>query len=125
MKLIIAGGRDFNNTSLLDDAVCKVAAECYENNIYRLRDPGSEIVSGEARGADTLGEAWAEEYGVPVKKFPANWNKYGKRAGHVRNELMGNYADELIAFWDGESKGTKDMIDIMIRLKKPVTIVSY
>lgn len=72
------------------------------------------------RGADTLGERFAKENGYPIKYFPADWNKYGKAAGVIRNEEMAKYAAEyededdegiLVAFWDGKSRGTKNMID--------------
>jgi hypothetical protein len=71
-----------------------------------------EVVSGCARGADQLGERWADERGYPVKRFPADWHKHGKRAGYLRNEEMAGYATHLVAFWDGRSRGTKHMIDL-------------
>ena len=79
-----------------------------------------EIICGMCRGADTLGERFAKENGYPIKYFPADWNKYGKAAGVIRNEEMAKYAAEyededdegiLVAFWDGKSRGTKNMID--------------
>jgi hypothetical protein len=69
-----------------------------------------EVVSGCQRGADTLGEDYAKERGYPIKPFPPYWNKYGKKAGAIRNGQMAKYADALIAFWDGESTGTGNMI---------------
>lgn len=99
MKTIIAGGRDITNYSLVEHAVCQSGFDI------------SEVVSGCARGADTLGEKYAIKNDIVLKKFPANWNGLGKKAGHVRNCQMGDYADALIALWDGESKGTKHMID--------------
>ena len=71
-----------------------------------------EIISGGASGVDSIAEYFAKQFNYAFKKFPANWNKYGKRAGYLRNVEMGNYADALIAIWDGKSKGTKHMIDI-------------
>lgn len=75
-----------------------------------------EIISGTANGADKLGERFAKEYNLKIKRFPANWDLYGKSAGYKRNEQMALYAKEdngiLIAFWNGKSKGTKHMIDI-------------
>lgn len=71
----------------------------------------TEVVSGGAKGVDTLGETWAIKNGVSIKRFPAEWEKYGISAGHIRNRKMGDYADALIAIWDGNSKGTKGMID--------------
>lgn len=70
----------------------------------------TEVVSGGAKGVDSLGEVWAHSMGVPVKVFPADWDKHGKKAGFVRNAEMAEYADALIAVWDGQSRGTYDMI---------------
>lgn len=72
-----------------------------------------EAVSGGARGVDHYGEVWAKMRGFSVKVFPAHWDKYGAAAGMIRNREMGDYADYLIAFWDGRSAGTKAMIDYM------------
>ena len=72
----------------------------------------TEVVSGTAKGVDSLGEDYAESRGLPVKKFPADRDHLGKGAGYRRNEQMAEYADQLIAIWDGKSLGTKHMIDI-------------
>lgn len=109
MKTIIAGSRSFNNYERLKE-VCTA---------YSI----SEVVSGTARGADQLGERYAEEEGIPVKRFPADWAKYGKRAGYLRNEEMAAYAEQLIAFWDGESRGTKHMIDLAERYGLKVKVL--
>jgi len=100
----------------------------------------TEVVSGGARGVDKLGEKWAKEHGIPVKVFKAEWNKlnvpgavidvrpgdaegyYNSRAGLQRNEDMGNYADALIALWDGHSTGTLHMINYMKKLGKKVYV---
>jgi len=113
MKIIIAGGRNFDNYELL------------KNTCNNLKEKITEIVSGKARGADSLGERWASENNVPVKLFPANWELYGKRAGYLRNTEMSNYAEGLIAFWDGESKGTKHMIDTANSKGLEVHIIRY
>ena len=99
MKVIIAGGRDVTNYAYVEAAA--------KESGFSI----SEVVSGCARGADTLGEMWAKDNSIPIKKFPADWNSLGKKAGHVRNCQMGDYADALIALWDGQSRGTKHMID--------------
>ena len=65
-----------------------------------------------ARGVDFLGGLWAHNRGIPVAEFPADWDKYGKRAGYLRNEEMARNAEALIAIWNGKSPGTKHMIDI-------------
>ena len=116
MKLIIAGSRAFNNYE-------KLCAEC--DNI--LQDQNNiEIVSGAYyRGADKLGEQYAKERGFKITRFPANWNKYGKAAGPKRNQQMANYADALIAFWDGKSRGTENMIDLAEQLGLKLIINCY
>jgi len=115
MKVIIAGGRDFKDYNRLKEVCDKILSN--QNDI--------EIVSGTAGGADTLGERYAQEKGYEVKKFPAKWDEYGKKAGYLRNQEMGDYADGLIAFWDGQSKGTKHMIDIANKKGLKVRVISY
>ena len=83
------------------------------------------IVSGGARGADSLGEKYSDEEGFDLEVYPAQWDKYGKRAGFRRNEQMAEVADALIAFWDGKSHGTKHMIDIMNNKNLEVRVVKY
>ena len=115
MKVIIAGGRTFNDYDLL----------CQHCDIVVSLQTEIEIVSGTANGADKLGEKYASERAYPVKQFPAEWSKYGKSAGLKRNEQMAKYADTLIAFWDGKSKGTKHMIDLAKHHGLKVTVVSF
>ena len=112
MKVIIAGGRNFNNYVVLKD-FCDTCLKWF--NV-------SEIVSGGAAGADKLGEQYAKENKYPVKIFKAQWDEYGKGAGPIRNHIMADYADTLIAFWDGKSKGTKNMIDEAKKQKLQVFI---
>ena len=111
MKVIIAGGRDFDSYELLDKTMKEV------NNV-------TEVVCGRAKGADTLGEKWAKQHNIPVTYFPALWN-LGRDAGIKRNHQMGDYADYLVAFWDGQSRGTKDMIEYMKKIGKNGTVVTY
>lgn len=70
----------------------------------------TEVVSGGCRGADMVGEKWGRSNGIPIKRFPPDWNMHGKAAGPLRNSEMAAYADQCIAVWDGESRGTGDMI---------------
>lgn len=100
-KVIIAGSRTFT-----DYAFLKKSCEHLLQNKERI-----EIVSGGARGTDKLGERFAKEKEYGLKVFNADWNTFGKSAGVRRNKEMANYANALIAFWDGKSKGTKHMID--------------
>ena len=82
-----------------------------------------EVVSGRAMGADMLGEIYADENNHSIKHFPAEWDKHGKGAGFIRNGEMAKYANLLIAFWDGESKGTKHMIETAKRLEIKTHII--
>lgn len=112
MKVIIAGSRTIQDDTLkiIDDAV--------KESTFNIET----LVCGMARGVDMMGFNWAKNNKISIKEFPADWNKYGKKAGYLRNVEMGNYADCLIAIWDGESKGTKTMIEIMKNLNKPFFI---
>lgn len=100
-KVIIAGSRSFNNYEMLKAKCSALLANRQE----------IVIVSGCAQGADRLGEQYAKEMGYPVERHPANWDKYGKSAGFRRNEEMAKCSEALIAFWDGQSRGTKHMIE--------------
>ena len=100
--MIVAGTRSFADYSLLRQYV--------DFMLSRIED-SIEIVSGHARGADAMGERYAEEHGYVIKLFPADWKRYGKRAGVIRNAEMAEYADALIAFWDGKSRGTHNMVE--------------
>jgi len=113
VKLIIAGSRT-------------IPPSCYPLIARSIRKPRivSEVVSGEARGADRLGELWAKRNGVPVAHFPALWERYGRFAGKMRNIQMADYADCLLAIWDGKSPGTAHMIAEMKRRGKPVKVVT-
>lgn len=115
-RVIIAGGRDFNDYQLLrktlDNLLCNITEEI-------------TVVCGQARGADTLGERYAKERGYSIAYFPADWKKYGKRAGYLRNEQMAQNADALVAFWDGQSRGTGHMIDLARRYGLKVRIKRY
>ena len=113
MKVIIAGTRTFNNYQLL----------C--NTIKELNINIDEIVCGGAKGADALGAKYAKENNIPIKYFLADWDKYGKGAGPIRNHQMGDYADYLIAFWNKKSKGTLDMINYMQQIGKHGKIIYY
>ena len=115
MKIIIAGGRYFNDY----EALCKVC----DHMLSKQSD--IEIVSGTANGADKLGERYAKDRGYKIKQFPANWNLYHKSAGYLRNKEMAEYADSLIAFWDKSSKGTKHMIDLARKYELKVKVHNY
>jgi len=113
MKVIIAGSRTITNYTLIAQAI--------KLSNFQI----SEIVSGTARGVDRLGERYAKEHKIPIKQFPADWDKWGKQAGYIRNQAMARYADALIAIWDGSSKGTKHMVKEMRLSSKPIFLVVY
>jgi hypothetical protein len=102
LKIIIAGSRNFNNEKLLFQKCGSIIS----------KNPVTEIISGNSKGADLLGEKFAIANSLSVTKFIPNWQLYGKGAGEKRNIEMAKHANGLIAFWDGKSKGTKNMIEI-------------
>lgn len=112
MKVIIAGCRDFTDYQ-------KLKQFC-DYTLTGIKD--IEIVSGTQRGADKLGERYAEENNYPIERFYPDWNLYGNSAGPRRNTQMADYADILIAFWDGKSRGTQDMINKAYK-KKLIVII--
>ena len=117
-KVIIAGSRGFSNYKLLKE-------KCNEYLREKRKEYNIIIISGGARGADFYGEKYAQDEGFSLEVFPANWNKFGKSAGFIRNEQMAEVADALIAFWDGKSNGTKHMIEVMENKKLLVRVVNY
>lgn len=106
MRTIIAGSREGPRAEHLTAALDAAALGGWEPSV---------VLSGTARGADTLGEQWAAAHGVPIERFPADWTTHGKAAGYKRNAQMAANADALIALWDGRSRGTKHMIDLATR----------
>lgn len=127
LRMIIAGGRDFTDYAMLKENVKRVLLDFVRTHpCNRIK-----IISGHANGADKLGERFSEEFGLEVIKLPANWDKYGKQAGILRNIDMAKYAVNnnnfgvLVAFWDGTSKGTKHMIDCAKTHGLEVHVISY
>lgn len=118
-RVIIAGGREFNDYQLLREKCDKILADTSKTSQI-------VIVSGTARGADRLGERYARERGYQIVRYPANWDRDGNSAGPIRNAKMAENADALIAFWDGESRGTYNMIDTAIRREDMlIRVVNY
>ena len=113
MKIAIIGSRDFNDYGLLTET------------LEHLKSNVTQVISGAARGADSLGEQWAKENQIDTLISPANWTLYGKRAGFVRNEDIIKNCDFCIAFWDGKSKGTNHMIDLAKRYELKITVVIF
>lgn len=118
-RVIVCGGRDFSDKKLCFESLDRILTE-YDD---------VEIVSGHARGADLLGEEYAAKKGLACRVFPADWNKWGKAAGPIRNREMLIYAEAevpvIVAFWDGRSLGTKNMIKQAENAGAEVHIVRY
>ena len=113
VNVIVAGGRDFENYNLIESELDKLFGD----------NQDVTVISGKALGADTLGEQYATSKGFKIDEYPANWKKYGKRAGMVRNKQMADNANMLVAFWDGKSKGTGNMIKEARKKKLKVKVV--
>lgn len=123
-KLIISGSRSLYDIGLIKKAIAYAHID--------IKDI-SEVVHGNAMGIDKGAGLWAKEHNIPIKVFPANWGditvenavigqnsfgKYNKLAGLNRNEKMAEYADKLLAIWDGQSRGTQHLIEFVKSLGK-------
>ena len=106
LSVIVAGSRSILDC-LSPAGQRRIVAEAIDESGF----PVAEVVSGTARGVDQLGEDWADEHGIPVERFPADWDTHGRSAGPIRNEEMAEYADALVAIHVNDSRGTADMID--------------
>lgn len=98
VRTIIAGTRTITDYPVIEQAVVRSGIAI------------TEVVCGGAKGVDSLGEHYAEEHGIPVKHFLPDWSKYGRAAGHRRNQAMAQYAEGLILVWDGKSRGSANML---------------
>lgn len=114
-KVAIVGSRDFDDYEMLCDYMDYANAE----------GTVTEVLCGCAKGADTLGERWALERGIKVTRFKPDWEKFGKGAGFLRNQEMADEANAVVAFWDGESRGTKHMIEYSKKIGKQVRVRNY
>lgn len=114
-RVIVAGGRDFADRELMRDSMNTLWGE-----IGRYT-----VVSGGARGADSLGEEIASAAHIHIDLFPADWDRFGRSAGYRRNEQMALHSTHLLAFWDGKSRGTGHMIDLAHKHGLTVKIVRY
>lgn len=113
MRTIVAGSR----------TICDY--EFIKNKLDKCPWKITTVLSGTARGVDKLGEQWARENKIPIHRYPAEWDIYGKGAGFRRNMEMAAEADALVAVWDGESSGTKHIINECIRNRLNVLILIY
>lgn len=116
MKIAVVGGRDFNDYELLKSEMMKFINE--NNNIQGL-------VSGGAKGADSLAERLAAEFNIPMQLFKPDYKRYGRAATIVRNAEIVENSDVIFAFWNGKSKGTHDTIKKAQKAEKIIIIVNY
>ena len=115
--VIIAGSRSFNDYDLMKRKMDYYLSNTELHNV--------EIVSGTANGADKMGERYALESNIKLTKMPADWDKFGKSAGYIRNSAMAEYSTHCVVFWDGVSKGTKHMIDLAKKSNLTLRVVKY
>lgn len=116
-RIIIAGGRDFTDRALVEKCLIEACQDLDPEQVT--------IVSGGAKGADAIGESLAREFITNLCIYPANWDRYDKAAGHRRNAIMAKNADQLLAFWDGKSRGTAGMIAVATKVGIKVTTIRY
>ena len=114
MRIVIAGCREYTD---FEEASVFILS-C----LVRLGIETAVVLSGKCRGADKLGERFATERGWRILEFPADWAKYGRAAGPVRNRKMVDASDAVICFWDGKSRGTASLIQYAKKLKRPLFI---
>ena len=119
-KVIIAGGRDFDDYEYMSTKLNELFKD---QNMFNNK--AIKVISGMAKGADTLGIRYADEHKLTKILFPANWKVYPHIAGFLRNNDMLSIATHLIAFWDGKSNGTKHMIEIAQMKEIPVWVFEY
>ena len=115
LKVIVAGGRDFNNYNLLSQKL---------DNLFS-KTANVVIISGMAKGVDSLAVKYAEENKIRVSEFPAKWKKHGNASGFRRNVEMARFADACVCFWNGKSPGTKHMIDTAKRMNLKLRVIKY
>ena len=115
MKLAVVGSRNFNDYELLKFKL---------DTIHSVK-PISLIISGGAVGADSLSERWAKENNIPTKIFIPDWNKFGKKAGFLRNEDIIKSSDAVVAFWDGISRGTLSSINLAKKYNKSCLVINF
>lgn len=114
MKVLVCGGRDFNDKVGVDEFLSKMHSSGW--------GPFTLVIHGAARGADSLASSWARKNGIPEKPFNAQWKKYGRSAGPIRNqEMLKEEPDLVIAFPGG--RGTEDMIKKSAQ--KGITIIRF
>lgn len=114
-RIVVAGCRDYDNYEEAKEFIDTCISDIAQNNTVIF-------VSGTCRGADMLGEKYADEHGFEIERYPAQWDLYGRAAGPMRNRKMAEASDLVICFWDGQSRGTRTMIQYAEQLGKTVKV---
>lgn len=125
-KLLVCGSRTIRDTTYIQGPTqwAKDQIEAYWHwNLAGYAD--LTMIEGAAKGIDTIAKEYAQENDWKIEEYPAEWDKYGKSAGYIRNELMVKAADEVLILWDGSSRGTRLTIELCERENKPYTIIIY
>ncbi len=110
MNIAFVGSRNFPDWSLIQKEIDALPV-------------GVTVISGGARGVDSVSIELAKKRGLAVRVFTADWASYGKAAGMIRNQEIVKHSDEVIAFWDGKSRGTKNTIKLTMAANKPLRII--
>ncbi len=116
MRIVVGGCRNFSDYELIERHLDRLLAP-YDHS-------GIVFLSGHCAGVDLLAERYAKEHALAVELYPANWKRYGRAAGPIRNEEMVIQADCVVAFWDGASRGTKSLISYAQKQGKELHIIS-
>lgn len=114
MKIAIVGSRNFTDMALLESTMRK-----------HFLNEKFTVVSGGAKGADKLAEFFCEKNNIDIEIIYPDWQKFGKAAGIIRNQKIVELADVVVAFWDGETKGTKNTIDSAIKKGSETIVVNF
>lgn len=130
MRVIVAGGRDFNDYQLMCARLDHFFQNVDKNKLVIVNGDGPGLWDKEnkcyiAEGADQLAKRYARENNIKIDSYPPDWNKYGKAAGPIRNKQMAENADALVAFWDGKSRGTGGMIKLAEEHSLKIRVVEY
>lgn len=117
MKLLVCGSRSIENDhwvfNKIDDYILELE--------FNRKDV--TIIEGAARGVDLSAKRWAQTHGLEILEYPAEWDKYGRSAGYIRNDIMVRECDYCLILWDGESKGTRHDIDLCKKYHKNYNVV--
>ncbi len=127
VSLMVCGSRNIQNVKWIEHQIVESLKEVYsdQKRKFGFGDTDFVIIQGVAKGVDKIAKDWAERNNVLTWDFPADWEKYGKGAGFIRNEEMVQKCDYCLILWDGNSHGTKNDIDLCEKYNKPYKLIYY